>query len=354
MLAIAALWLLICAIGALGSYLDNLERAAGASYPILLWKWWRSHLLMTVFSCALYAGFAAWPAAATRVRPVFAVYLLCILVLLPIELLYVGMLEMLDGRASTVWGGALTLSRFSWFLEFAWMTFTYVTIVGVRSWAEGRSRERALLQAHADKLALQLELEEQRLLALRAQLEPHFIFNALNAISALVRGDDRRVALTGIGHLSDLLRYALQASERDAVSVAEERQFIAGYLALQKMRYGERLQVSIAGDDDAVLSGEIPPLLLQPLVENALRHDLDCHDGQSDIRLVFAREGERLRIRICNPALAARAPNPGLGMGLRHSRARLQLAYGGQASLSTSVEEGRFVVDIAVPRYAQA
>jgi two-component system sensor histidine kinase AlgZ len=132
------------------------------------------------------------------------------------------------------------------------------------------------------------------------------------------------------------------------VTLADECQFVSDYLALQKLRYRERLRVHI----DASVQAEIPPLLLQPLIENALRHDLDCHTGASDIRLSFAVDGEQLNIRVCNPCAEQAPANPGLGLGLRQTRARLSLAYGERASLASGVRDGRFVVDISLPRAA--
>jgi LytS/YehU family sensor histidine kinase len=186
------------------------------------------------------------------------------------------------------------------------------------------------------------------MLALRAQFEPHFLFNALNAISALVRDGDRTLALGGIGRLSDLLRYALSASVRNTVTVAAELQFVRDYLDLQRLRYGDRLQVRIDGEGRLLHEVECPPLLLQPLIENALRHDLDCHQGPSDIRLVFAQDDETLAIRVANPVSAQASPNPGAGLGLANTRERLKLMHP-TASLITSVEGGRFVAEVRLP-----
>jgi LytS/YehU family sensor histidine kinase len=197
-------------------------------------------------------------------------------------------------------------------------------------------------------LNLRLALEEQRMLALRAQFEPHFLFNALNAISALVREGDRTLALGGIGRLSDLLRYALSASVRNTVTVAAELQFVRDYLDLQRLRYGARLRVHIEGDERMLHDVDCPPLLLQPLIENALRHDLDCHDGPSDIRLSFVPDGAALTIRVTNPAGAHASPNPGAGLGLANTRERLRLMHP-TASLHTNLRAGRFVAEVRLP-----
>jgi LytS/YehU family sensor histidine kinase len=267
---------------------------------------------------------------------------------LPAELIYVACVGLhIKGAALTLEGVRQTMAA-GWFTEFAWMTGTYLALVAIGHWRQAKARELAWQKAQTDNLNLRLALEQQRMLALRAQLEPHFIFNALNAISALVRSGDKPVALTGISRLSDLLRYALSASLRDTVTIADELQFVRDYLALQRLRYGDRLHFHVEGDDEIVRGGDCPPLLLQPLIENALRHDLDCHEGPSDIRLSFARKNRDVLITVSNPASAHASPNPGTGLGLHNTRARLHLISAG-ASLHTELSAGRFLVEIRMP-----
>jgi LytS/YehU family sensor histidine kinase len=197
-------------------------------------------------------------------------------------------------------------------------------------------------------LNLRLAFEEQRTLALRAQFEPHFLFNSLNAISALVREGDKAMALGGIERLSELLRYALSASGRHTATLAAELRFVHDYLDLQRLRYGERLRVQIEGDGDLLHEVECPPLLLQPLIENALRHDLDCHQGPGDIRLRFVRDGAVMSIQVTNPVSAQSSPNPGAGLGLANTRDRLRLMHPG-ASLDAGMRGDRFVAEVRLP-----
>jgi len=227
-------------------------------------------------------------------------------------------------------------------------TGTFAAILAIHYWRQARERELAWQRSQTDMLNLKLALEEQRMLALRAQFEPHFLFNALNAISALVREGDRTLALGGIGRLSDLLRYALSASGRNMATVADELRFVHDYLDLQRLRYGPRLQVHIEGAGDLLHEVECPPLLLQPLIENALRHDLDCREGPSDIHLCFARDGAVLSIRVTNPVSALASPNPGAGLGLANTRDRLRLMHAG-ASLQAGRQGDRFVAEVRLP-----
>lgn len=216
------------------------------------------------------------------------------------------------------------------------------------------SRERHRRALESQMLSLRLELERQRLASIRAQLEPHFLFNALNAISALVRTEERATALSALSRLSGLLRYALTASRLDRVTLRDELDFVRDYLELQRLRYGSRLNVSVAIDDETLLELACPPLLLQPLVENALRHDLDTHDSASDVAIRIARSRDGASITISNPVSAAPSPNGGFGLGIGATRERLALRYGEDASLTTVERYGRFEVELRLPEAADA
>ncbi len=352
------IWAALITLGALSGWSDNARRGVNTPFSSHLLDWFSDHVLLIVLTCASQELFRRRPQLIASRRAIRLMYTLLALGFVPIQVLFqTAMNALMKGKPALpngVIAHLLEAPKMQFFFEFAWATFTFTAIVALCNWRDARARQQAWMRAQNENFALRLELEQQRMMALRGQLNPHFLFNALNAISALVRTQDGKMALAGIGHLSDLLRYALQASERDHVSLIDERQFVDDYLALQKMRYGARLQVHIEGDDGAGLAGQVPPLLLQPLIENALRHDLDCHDGPSDIALSFGGDAQRLTISVSNPVSAARTTNPGLGLGLAHSRSRLQLAYGADATFSAGPVDGRFVVEISMPRHALA
>jgi hypothetical protein len=332
-------WTAISAFGAFGRYNDRLQHGLGANYLAMLLKWCGEYLPMTALSFALSLAMLRRPALLERPRHVAALFLAVVLLFQPAQWLYIAWFRGDD--AGGIWRTLAAMRRYGWFMAAA----TFAVMVAIANWRQSRAR-------HRDTLKLQLALEQQRLLALRAQLEPHFMFNALNAISALVRGGDSALALGGINRLSELLRYALAASVRDTVSVADELQFVRDYLDLQGLRYGERLRVSIDGESHLLHEADCPPLLLQPLVENALRHDLDCHGGPSDIRLRFERSGESLLIQVSNPmnvsVSTAASPNPGAGLGLSNTRDRLRIMHPG-ASLQAGPADGRFVAEVRLP-----
>jgi two-component system sensor histidine kinase AlgZ len=328
------LWMAISALGALQTYSDNLRGGISSRYADLLVTWFIEYAVPLIVLCiGLNAALARWPAIGARPRQVILLGIGLILLFQPAQWLYIAALRGYVHIGSMHDAGQLLMKMLlvGWFST----TGTFAAVLALHYWRQGQARE--------------LALEQQRLLALRAQLEPHFLFNALSAISALVRDGDQTLALGGIARLSDLLRYALAASARDSVTVAEELQFVRDYLELQRLRYGARLQVAIDGAGEHVLhDARCPPLLLQPLVENALRHDLDCHPGTGDIRLSFRREGDVLCIEVSNPAGSQAGANPGAGLGLANTRARLQMRDPG-ASLVAGRKGARFVATVRLP-----
>jgi two-component system, LytTR family, sensor histidine kinase AlgZ len=347
LLVVVLLWTAISVLGALQTYSDNLRLGIDSHYPSLLVTWFVEYAVpLIVLSVGLSTVLGRWPALIARPRDVLLLFVGLVLVFQPAQWTYMAWLRGYLHIASLDDARRLLMKMLlvGWFST----TGTFAAILAIHYWRHARERELAWQRSQTDMLNLRLALEEQRMLALRAQFEPHFLFNALNAISALVREGDRTHALGGIGRLSDLLRYALSASVRNAVTVAAELQFVRDYLDLQHLRYGDRLRVRIDGEDALLHDVDCPPLLLQPLIENALRHDLDCHDGPSDIRLSFAHDDDVLTIRVTNPVSTHASPNPGAGLGLANTRERLRLLHP-TASLQTGVHDGRFVAEVRLP-----
>lgn len=346
-LVVMLLWTAISVLGALQTYSDNLRVGIDSHYPSLLVTWFVEYAVpLIVLSVGLSMALARWPALVVRPRNVLLLFFGLVLVFQPVQWTYMAWLRGYLHIASLDDARRILMKMLlvGWFST----TGTFAAILAIHYWRQARERELAWQRSQTDMLNLRLALEEQRMLALRAQFEPHFLFNALNAISALVREGDRTLALGGIGRLSDLLRYALSASVRNTVTVAAELQFVRDYLDLQRLRYGARLQVRIDGEDRLLHDVDCPPLLLQPLIENALRHDLDCHDGPSDIRLSFVPDEEALTIRVTNPTGGHASPNPGAGLGLANTRERLRLMHP-TASLRTNLQDGRFVAEVRLP-----
>jgi two-component system sensor histidine kinase AlgZ len=340
-------WTAISALGALQTSSDNLRMGVDSHYPALFVTWFIEYAVpLIVLSAGLSLALSRWPGLIERPRNVVALFAGLVAIFQPAQWVYMAWLRgyLRIASAGDAWQLLMKMLLVGWFST----TGTFAAILAIHYWRQARARELAWQRSQTDMLSLRLALEEQRLLALRAQLEPHFLFNALNAISALVRDGDKTLALGGIGRLSDLLRYALSASVRNTASVADELAFVRDYLDLQRLRYGDRLRVHVEGECDLLHEVACPSLLLQPLIENALRHDLDCREGPGDIRLVFERAGDSMCIRVTNPAGAGTPANPGAGLGLANTRDRLRLMHPA-ASLQAGRQGDRFVAEVRLP-----
>jgi len=225
------------------------------------------------------------------------------------------------------------------FLQFAYYNavgdyLTYWALVGAMHviWHQAEARARAL-----DESRLRAQLAEARLGALRAQLNPHFLFNALNAVSTLALRGDRERLLGALDALSSLLRAALEDGRGSWKALAEELHFVDRYLEIQSLRFGDRLGI----DRDvapAALEALVPSLLLQPIVENAVEHGVARHPGPGRVRVRAAREDLMLVIEVADSgpgfeATRAAADPERTGVGLANTRARLEQLFGGRASL---------------------
>jgi two-component system, LytTR family, sensor histidine kinase AlgZ len=202
-------------------------------------------------------------------------------------------------------------------------------------------------QAEAQALRFQLLSRDAELRALRAQIHPHFLFNALNSISALVTSrpeEARRVCIL----LADFLRRSLTLGTRDRVTFGDELALAEDLLAIEKVRFGERLRHE-SEVEEATRSIPVPPLLLQPLVENAITHGIaQCLDG-GVVRLVAERRGERLRVVIENPRDPDTPGRKGTGIGLQNVRRRLDAVYGREADLRVQADGATFRVELSLP-----
>ncbi len=207
-------------------------------------------------------------------------------------------------------------------------------------------RETELQEERLKALAAEAELK-----ALKAQINPHFLFNTLNTIAHLTRTDPPRAERT-VEKLADIFRYALFSMEKDSVPLQEELGFIQDYLELERERFGDRLQVnlSIARDTHSI---SVPPLILQPLVENALQHGQGLR-GEVELELATSLSDDFLEIAIKDHGPGMQtivAKQPGRGIGLRNVRERLERTYGEQYGLEIGPNEPRGTkVVISIPR----
>lgn len=180
---------------------------------------------------------------------------------------------------------------------------------------------------------LRTELVQQRLDTLALQLQPHFVFNTLNGIVALIDSDPG-AARTAIIRFSDLLRTAVHQARSNDATVGEEVAFVDAYLSLQQMRIGPRMTWNITVDP-AAADARVPTMLLQPIVENAVRHGIESRRSAGKVEVEVSRDADRIRMTVSNsaPDGAPAAAPPGLGVALKNIRERLLLRYGDRSRL---------------------
>ena len=229
-------------------------------------------------------------------------------------------------------------------LQAVWFT---ITVAGLHAWyALAAARARELRSAQ-----LEAGLARAQLRNLRLQLQPHFLFNALNTISSTMY-EDPRAADEMLDQLAELLRASLRTAQTDEVPLREELALLDRYLALMRARFGERLEVALQLDPEAA-SALVPSLILQPLVENAIRHGNAERVGRGTIAVRARREEGRLVLEVEDDGPGDAGSNgdrPSPGLGLASTAERLRLLYGdGQTFDAANAPGGGFRVRASLP-----
>ena len=293
---------------------------------LLFWCVWAA------LAPVVLAALRRWPLDATpRYRPILA-HVLVTAVLAPVETIVAFGIHLAVVRPPDPWQW-ISFTRPSLVWGVFMGAFFYWIVVGV--YTALRLRERSV--------ALEADLTRARLDALQSQLRPHFLFNTLNAISVLTV-EDAEKARRMVVRLGSLLRRSLD-EEQHEVPLHQELAFLNEYLDIQRMRFGDRLSVTLAIDPD-VVNARVPVLLLQPIVENAIKHGASDDDGTTTIIVRAAGDNGRLHLTVQD-----RGPGPGdspEGVGLRNTRQRLRALYGEATTLVLRRAEGA-CVDIRMP-----
>jgi len=207
----------------------------------------------------------------------------------------------------------------------------YALILAVTYVVDAReSMARQMIEA----ARLNEELSNARLASLRRQMEPHFVYNALNAIAGLVRDHQSDAAVSMIVGLSEFLRRSSEDSHRSQVTLLEEVEYLQRYIDIQKVRFGERLQVSMDVPAE-LMRAQVPNLLLQPLVENAIKHGIAKRAAGGRVRVTGSCHNGNLRLTVYNdgPNLPPDWESTQTGVGIGNLRTRLRILHGSQADL---------------------
>lgn len=230
------------------------------------------------------------------------------------------------------------LARFamSWFIgTLPFGCAVYLGMVGVAQaityFTEARVREVQLAR-------LSEQLTNARLAALKAQLNPHFLFNSLNTITVLMREGDNAGATRVMEQLSDVLRLTLSRNNENEVTLEDELELVRQYLEVERARFSDRLQPEFDVADDTVYAA-VPSFALQHLVENAVRHGIARRTGASRVSIVTRRDGDIVEITVTDDGPGISGAEP-VGHGLANTRERLRTLYGDRASLDVTAASG--------------
>ncbi len=256
--------------------------------------------------------------------------------------LVVGVYTTIEGRLG-VWSHPSSIAFMFMgvsIIDTIW-TILYLTITTLR-----HSRE-----AQRNEMQMKLALSDAELRALEAQLNPHFLFNCLNSIRGMI-SEDPVQAQDMVTRLANILRYNLQKDRRHTVPLESELEAVSDYLALESIRFEDRLRVHLEVDE-AVRQTAVPPMLLGTLVENAIKHGVEEVPSGGDLYIRAVLEGGALRIEVENTG-SLRDPRPGsTQIGLTNARERLRILYGEQASLQLGARgDGRVTATILIPAIA--
>lgn len=227
--------------------------------------------------------------------------------------------------------------------------FVYWAILGVGYAFDYRDRYR---EREATASQLKAQLAQAQLEALKMQLHPHFLFNTLHTIAGLVRSNERQPAVNMIAGLSDLLRRALDSADEQEVPLSEEIKFVETYLDIQKVRFSDRLRVCMRLDE-ATLSAQVPNLILQPLVENAIRHGISLKDSAGLIVISARLHNRMLHISVCDDGPGLQAGwrmEESNGIGVANTSERLKFLYGTEHRFELSNNEtGGVTASLVIP-----
>jgi sensor histidine kinase YesM len=319
---------------------------AGSSFlPALIfgavyWLWWGG------VAIGMWWLAQRWPSLLTfSMRSVLSHALIATL----LAFAHLALLEKAIYFSSRYWHDWIPTSYFN-IVRFGFELLLYGFVLGFSGLLHVQS------QSHRDamrSLALEKQLSQAQLKALQMQMEPHFLFNTLNAVTTLVELGRNEEASETLAHLNTILRKTLQRSAPEKIPFAQELQVVESYLAIQQVRFADRLHVKIETTPDA-LEGLVPCFLLQPIIENAIRHgisNLEC-DGLLETSVERIGDKLRLRVRDNGPGLSAsrNGSDKGHGIGIRNTRERLSFFYPDAHDFTViAPDTGGYEVTIHIP-----
>jgi signal transduction histidine kinase len=318
-IAIFAIWTVIATLAGLGRLIYRARAGIQSD-----WSAFFVEVYVDWYTCAVFTPLIFWlsnrfPLARRRLLPHLALHIAATVVFIVLRLaLFLSIAEPMGWADPDItFGDQMLRSAFA-------LTLAYWIVLGaghgLKYYYSQRELERSLAQA--------------RLHALKAQIHPHFIFNALNAVATLMHRDvaaaDRMVV-----ELGELLRESMQTDGKQTNTVAEELRLVRNYLNIMRIRYGDRLRVEVAAEEGAA-DALVPQLLLQPIVENALRHGIDESPAASHVAVSAARKGNMLELSVEDDGPGFTAVPPRSGVGLSNTHQRIEQLYDGRGRIVCS------------------
>lgn len=335
--AAALAWNLIAVLGALAEYGDSQNAATHASLPGTLLHFMLQYLPLTVLSLVLARGFYRTGADRPHPARMLGAYLATLIVFVPLLGSWQSVVSHLFGKAWISPLVALTQQALlTWWFYALVLTVAFGAHLAYSTWRHAHGQTLAWQQAQQINLSLRLRL-------LQGQLEPHFLAGSLAGIAKLIHARQRSHATRALARLSDLLRYALRASQSDWQSVADEIQFLRDYVELHNLCHGSALALEwhLAACDWA--GYRCPPLLLFPMLELALAGGDPPRGIAIGIAIAQAPGGEQVQVEVRYPH------GSGSGEALAGMRERLAMLYGGAATLQASIDGHRAELRLAYP-----
>ncbi|HMH16387.1 MAG TPA: histidine kinase [Edaphobacter sp.] len=309
-------------------------------FAAIYWLWWG------VLAIAMWTFAQRWPSTLTCTARTFMPHLVlaCLLGVAHLVLLqrYLNFAAKHWGNPAAVPDNYLTVVRFG----FELLLYGFILGFSGLLHAQAQSQKNAMRS-----LELEKQLSQAQLKALQMQMEPHFLFNTLNAVTTLVELKRNDEASETLAHLNTILRKTLQRNVPEKIPFAQELQVVESYLAIQQVRFADRLHVKIETTPDA-LEGLVPCFLLQPIVENAIRHGISRLEGEGLLETSVERIGDTLRLRVRDngPGLTGSSASTGHGIGMQNTRDRLSYFYPGAYNFAAiEPEHGGYEVTIQIP-----
>jgi signal transduction histidine kinase len=310
-------------------------------YGAVLWGWW------ALIASSLWRVGQKISCVPSLSLPSISVHVLVGLALGVVHLLLLGSLGFTDagwrgtGTALSVWTSLLNINRLGTEL------LLYGFLFGITGVIQSQIRaQREAIQS----LSLQRQLSAAHLQALQMQLEPHFLFNTLNAITTLVELGRQKAAVEMLSHLNSILKSTLARRTPEKVPLSQELELVGNYLAIEQVRFADRLRIEM-NVDPAAVDGLVPCFLLQPIVENAIRHGIAHCETEGLVEASAIRDGDELHVRVrdTGPGLVY-AQQRGHGIGLSNTRERLDHFYQDSYKMQAhALSTGGFEVAITIP-----